>query len=211
MPQQGTQAARGNPIQDYVTVAERIDKFYERFSEGRIITHIIEHDAERGFVLVRAEVYRNPDDALPAASGHAYEYKSDGYVQKTSYIEVCETSAVGRALAMAGFEVKRGVAIREEMEKTRRTEPERPQQATGASSAPPATEAQKKEILTLWNSLTTAGEFADSNAWQKDLRERTGASSRDDLRQATANAYIASLQRLLKEANAEADKRAAQE
>jgi hypothetical protein len=83
-------AYKGNPIQDYVTVAERIEKFYERYPEGRIVTHIIEHDAERGFILMRAEVYRHPDDAQPSASGHAYEYRDAGYVQKTSYIEVGE-------------------------------------------------------------------------------------------------------------------------
>ena len=111
---------KGNPIQDYVTVAERIEKFYERYPEGRIVTHIIEHDAERGFILMRAEVYRNPDDAQPSATGHAYEYRDAGFVQKTSYIEVGETSAVGRALALCGFEVKRGIASREEMEKQTR-------------------------------------------------------------------------------------------
>ena len=57
-------------FQDYVTVAERIEKFYERYPEGRLITHIVEHDAERGFILMRAEVYRNADDAMPAATGH---------------------------------------------------------------------------------------------------------------------------------------------
>jgi hypothetical protein len=81
---------RGNPIQDYVTVAERIEAFYRKFPEGRIITHIVEHDAERGFILIRAEIYRNADDALPAATGHAYELKTEGYVQRTSYIEVGE-------------------------------------------------------------------------------------------------------------------------
>ena len=43
-----------------------------------------------------------------------------------SYVEVCETSSVGRALALLGFEVKRGVASREEMEKAARKQPERP-------------------------------------------------------------------------------------
>jgi hypothetical protein len=117
---------KGNPMQDYVTVAERIEKFYERFPEGRIVTHIVEHDAERGFILMRAEVYRQPDDAQPSATGHAYEYRDAGYVQKTSYIEVGETSAVGRALALCGLEVKRGIMNREELEKqTRMAQPVR--------------------------------------------------------------------------------------
>ena len=107
---------RFNP-DEYITVHERIEKFYARFPQGRIITAIIEHDSETGFILMRSEVYREPDDALPAATGHAYELQSAGHVQQGSYVEVCETSAVGRALALLGFEVRRGVASREEMER----------------------------------------------------------------------------------------------
>lgn len=133
---------KGSPMQDYVTVAERIEKFYERYPEGRIVTTIVEHDAERGFILMRAEVYRHPDDAAPSASGHAYEYRDAGYVQKTSYIEVGETSAVGRALALCGFEVKRGIASREEMEKASRMAqsvrpPERDKAPVAAAPRPP--------------------------------------------------------------------------
>jgi pyruvate/2-oxoglutarate dehydrogenase complex dihydrolipoamide acyltransferase (E2) component len=105
---------RFNP-DEYITVSERIEKFYAKFPQGRIITTIIEHSAETGFILIRAEVYREPDDALPAATGHAYELKSAGPVQAGSYVEVCETSSVGRALALLGFEVRRGVASREEV------------------------------------------------------------------------------------------------
>ena len=107
---------RFNP-DEYITVHERIEKFYARFPQGRIITAIIEHDPETGFILMRAEVYRDPEDALPAATGHAYELRSAGHVQQGSYVEVCETSSVGRALALLGFEVRRGIASREEMER----------------------------------------------------------------------------------------------
>src|SRR5687768_16527972 len=105
---------RFNP-DEYITVSERIEKFYAKFPQGRILTHIVEHSAETGFILIRAEVYREPDDALPAATGHAYELRSAGHVQAGSYVEVCETSSVGRALALLGFEVRRGVASREEV------------------------------------------------------------------------------------------------
>src|SRR2546421_52327 len=107
---------RFNP-DEYITVHERIEKFYARFPQGRIITAIIEHDPETGFILMRAEVYREPDDALPAATGQASDPQRGGHAQQGSYVEVCETSAVGRALALLGFEVRRGVASREEMER----------------------------------------------------------------------------------------------
>ncbi|MGH9943247.1 MAG: hypothetical protein ACRD9R_12940 [Pyrinomonadaceae bacterium] len=126
--------ARNDRFEDYVPVAERIEQFYSRFSEGRVMTHIAEHDRESGFVLIRAEIYRHADDAVPAATGHAYEYKDSGHVQKTSYIEVAETSAVGRALALLGFEVRRGIASREEMQKAARKPPD---EANRAPALPP--------------------------------------------------------------------------
>src|SRR5947209_18840415 len=103
-------------LDSYITVHERIETFYAKWPTGRILTYIVEHNAETGFVLVRAEVYREQDDAMPAATGHAYELRSAGHVQQGSYVEVGETSAVGRALALLGFEVRRGVASREEVE-----------------------------------------------------------------------------------------------
>lgn len=124
---------RFNP-DEYITVHERIEKFYEKFPEGRILTSIVEHNAETGFVLMRAEVYRIPDDTLPAATGHAYELRSAGHVQAGSYVEVCETSSVGRALALLGFEVRRGVASREEVIRGARKQ----QASAAAAPAPPA-------------------------------------------------------------------------
>lgn len=121
---------RFNP-DEYITVSERIEKFYAKFPQGRILTNIIEHSAETGFILIRAEVYREPDDTLPAATGHAYELRSAGHVQAGSYVEVCETSSVGRALALLGFEVRRGVASREEVIRGAKK-----QQAAAAAAAP---------------------------------------------------------------------------
>ncbi|HEX8720935.1 MAG TPA: hypothetical protein VF736_09925 [Pyrinomonadaceae bacterium] len=123
---------RFNP-DEYITVSERIEKFYAKFPQGRILTSIVEHNAETGFILIRAEVYRDPEDALPAATGHAYELRSAGHVQAGSYVEVCETSSVGRALALLGFEVRRGVASREEVIRGARK-----QQAAAASAPEPS-------------------------------------------------------------------------
>src|SRR5262249_28745958 len=67
------------------------------------------------------------DDAQPSATGHAFEQRGVGSrANRTSHIENCETSAIGRALAMLGFEVERGIASREEMEKVRRMEASSP-------------------------------------------------------------------------------------
>lgn len=135
---------RFNP-DEYITVHERIEKFYAKWPHGRILTSIVEHNAETGFVLVRAEVYREADDAMPAATGHAYELRSAGHVQQGSYVEVGETSAVGRALALLGFEVRRGVASREEVERGARKQQAaaaaaRQTEATGQTEAARQTE-----------------------------------------------------------------------
>lgn len=213
---------KGNPIQDYVTVAERIEKFYERFPDGRIVTHIVEHDLERGFILMRAEIYRTPDDAQPAATGHAFEYRDGGYVQKTSYIEVGETSAVGRALALCGFEVKRGIASREEMEKQSRMSqairdkavtaakevvtlvdkpvaaaPAAPPRPAAAKTERPATETQKEEIL----NLLEAAKPNDRAAQRALLVDLTGKQSREELTYQEATGLITRL----KEESAESD------
>ncbi len=188
---QNTQS-KSDRFDGYIPVAERVEKFYDRFPEGRIITQIIEHDRESGFVLVRAEVYRSPDDASPSATGHAYEYKDAGYVQRTSYIEVAETSAVGRGLAFLNFETKRGIASREEIEKANRVAPEtvtdaRPHHATDQ----PATDEQKEEMLSLLESLHPG----DRRAQRRLLTEMTGKQSRDDITKDEAGRFIENLKK----------------
>jgi hypothetical protein len=153
---------RNDRFEDYVPVAERLEKFYERFPDGRVITHIIEHNSETGFVLMRAEVYRSPDDAQPAATGHAFEVRGESYVNKTSYVENCETGCVGRALALLGFEVKRGIASREELEKTARMTPDKTARAATPTSAattaaPPQIAAEEKSVNLDAEILQSAG------------------------------------------------------
>lgn len=107
-------------VDDYIPVHERIAKFYGDNPEGKINTEILEHDPTVGFVLIRASVFRTAQAMSPAATGHAFEERSAGYVNKTSYIENCESSAVGRALALMGYEITRGLASKEEMQKVQR-------------------------------------------------------------------------------------------
>src|SRR6201990_2468887 len=165
---------RFNP-DEYITVSERIEKFYAKFPQGRIITTIIEHNEETGFILMRAEVYRAPDDALPAATGHAYELRSAGHVQAGSYVEVCETSSVGRALALLGFEVRRGVASREEVIRGAKK-----QQAGGATAAPgarperPAQAPEKAPAQTPDRAATPAEAGADLDSLILQAAEELG-------------------------------------
>lgn len=99
-------------LDDYVQVNERIEKFYEKYPDGSIQTEIISN--QNGDIIFKAYAFRDREDTRPA-TGHAMEREGSTYINKTSHIENCETSAVGRALAMLGFEIKKSVASREEV------------------------------------------------------------------------------------------------
>lgn len=107
-------------LSNYIPVHKRIVEFYARFPDGRIVTRLVRLNEDSGFVCIKASVYRNVDDAQPSATGHAFEIRGQGYVNTTSFIENGETSAVGRALANLGFEIEKGIASREEMQKVER-------------------------------------------------------------------------------------------
>ena len=106
-------------LDDYETVEERIFKFWAQYPEGRIDTHMVMQDGVQ--FIFTASLYRNGDEAtLPFATGYAQEIVGQGMVNKTSALENCETSAIGRALANAGFATKGKRASREEMDKVQR-------------------------------------------------------------------------------------------
>lgn len=170
-----TQNNKQNSLDNYVTVAERVGSFYNSYPQGRILTSIVQHDADSGFILMRAEVFRAIDDAQPAATGHAYEVRGESFVNKSSYIENAETSAVGRALALLGFEVKRGIASREEFEKVARMQPP----DKGAAQRP-ARRLPAEDDATLLDAdiLQSAGELgydaAKVRKWVNQKYEVTG-------------------------------------
>ena len=81
------------------------------FPTGKIETELI--NCQDGICLFKAIVSTNKGDIL--GIGHAYEKENSSFINKTSYIENCETSAVGRALGMAGFGIDISVASAEEV------------------------------------------------------------------------------------------------
>ena len=95
----------------YAEVSQRIKAFRMCFPEGSIRTYIILN--ENGVCVIRAEVATAEGKVL--GTGTAFEEQNANYINKVSYIENCETSAVGRALGMAGFGVDVAVASAEEV------------------------------------------------------------------------------------------------
>ena len=108
-------------LEDYETVEERLTKFWKEHPDGRIATEILEHTLQR--FIVKASIYRTEVDAHPWTTGFAEETVSTRGVNSTSALENCETSAIGRALANAGYATKGKRPSREEMSKVKANEP----------------------------------------------------------------------------------------
>jgi hypothetical protein len=102
-------------LDDYETVESRLDKFWNDFPAGRLETELLAHAGDRFIVLAR--LYRDSVDTLVFATGMAEETITERGVNSTSALENCETSAIGRALANAGYAAKGKRPSREEMTK----------------------------------------------------------------------------------------------
>jgi hypothetical protein len=105
----------GFNLEDYEPVENRIAAFWADNPSGRILTSLAHYDAD--FAVIQAEIYRNNEDERPVASGYAEEKRGAGNVNRTSHVENCETSAIGRALANMGYATKGKRPSREEMAK----------------------------------------------------------------------------------------------
>jgi len=79
----------------YETVAQRLVRWWVEYPEGRIITTIHHYDGST--IIMRAECYNNDDRLI--ATGYAEEVFGNSPVNKTSFLENCETSAIGRAIS----------------------------------------------------------------------------------------------------------------
>jgi len=105
-------------LDDYETVEERLIKFWKEHPDGRIDTKLVEASAAR--FIVQAYIYRTEVDQHPWSSGLAEETVQGRGVNATSALENCETSALARSLANAGYSPKGDPskrASREEMSK----------------------------------------------------------------------------------------------
>lgn len=101
----------GKKIGDYVEVNQRIKAFRMVCPNGTITTEIISLD--NGVVTMKSTVL--DEDGKILGSGYAQEKESSSYINRTSFIENCETSAVGRALGMCGFGIDVSIASAEEV------------------------------------------------------------------------------------------------
>lgn len=97
---------------EYAEVNQRIKAFRMLHPNGTIETTLLSDDGERCVMVAR--VYDEYNKLL--GTGTAFEKADSSFINKTSYIENCETSACGRALAMCGIGIDTSIASKEEVE-----------------------------------------------------------------------------------------------
>jgi len=107
-------------LEDYTTVQERSNIFWERYPNGAVRTKIISESDTR--VIVVCELFRDSADEKPFATGHAKEVISDRGVNRDFALENCETSARGVAFKAANIGTEKNGPSREEMARVVKTQ-----------------------------------------------------------------------------------------
>lgn len=106
----------------YAEVNQRIKAFRMVYPMGFINNEMISN--ENGVCIFKSTVGIETEKGIRVLGvGHAYEKEGSTFINKTSYIENCETSATGRALGMAGFGIDTSVASAEEVQNAINNQP----------------------------------------------------------------------------------------
>jgi len=88
-------------LSNYEDVNSRIKRFQAAYPVGRIVTDVIQFNAEKGYVLVSAQIYREHEDTLPSAVDYAFgDASTFNASMRKFYVEDTVTSAIGRALSL---------------------------------------------------------------------------------------------------------------
>lgn len=117
-------------LSQYQTIDERIHLFWDKYPNGRIHTEI-EHLQKNDMgqlvqIIIKASAWRDINDVAPSSVDYAEETLGSNPVNRTSFIENCATSAIGRCLATLGFSPKgeNKRPTQTEMTKAERVEPQ---------------------------------------------------------------------------------------
>ena len=158
---------------NYAEVNQRIKAFRMLYPNGCIKTVMISN--ENGVCVFKAEVFSDyiVEESCPVrfnllGTGYAYEKESSSFINKTSYIENCETSAVGRALGMCGIGIDTSIASAEEVMNAQLNQP-----------------LEKKYIKALDNACKKAGKKPS------ELEALAGVTSFNEI---TMQQYMAAMQ-----------------
>ena len=155
----------------YVTVPERIARFYELYGQGRLVTGEVRVELGpdgKSRVIVSAAAYRTPDDPLPGIGWSWMELPGTTNFTRGSELENTETSAWGRAIAALGILVDRSVASSTEIQSKT---PDRPAAAVAAT----VHRAEVTGILSIGTSNQSDGNLRETpDGWALGFNLTTG-------------------------------------
>lgn len=166
---------------EYAEVNQRIKAFRMVYPTGTIYTDLLSN--QNGVAIFKATISDEAGKVL--GTGTAYEKEGNSFINKTSYIENCETSAVGRALGMCGFGIDTSLCSAEELQNAKLNQNKRPSEKTqkndqkqesaksatvgNTTVATPITEADKADIL---DYLSGAGVPYDYKTDDPEFRDK---------------------------------------
>ena len=160
-------------LENYETVDSRIKRFYGDHPDGAIRTELVEAVGEIGKTrwTVKASIWKNADSATPDGTGYAFEVDGSGMANRTSALENCETSAIGRALANIGYSGDKR-ASREEMAKAQAGRQEQFEEAVSAAVSGFKQASTIEQLQAAWEAAGKAGVTGDARVIKtKDLRK----------------------------------------
>ena len=137
----------------YDTVHDRLKRFWLDHPNGAIITDMVSVTPDHKSVIIRAQVWFDRTNVMPAGVGLAQENQGGGGPNSTSWTENADTSSVGRALANCGYSGNLR-SSREEMQK-----------------------ASRDPVTTPSSRFTASGQ---GNSRVADARPRPSTTDRDD-------------------------------
>lgn len=184
---------------DYVDVAQRVKAFRRLYPQGFIKTDFVR--LEGGFCVMRATAgfYNDEGTAVVIATGTAQESQDANMINKTSYIENCETSAIGRALGMAGIGIDGGIASADEMQNALKQQ-EQLENAKETKSKKPSKQAEEpdlnstiedapKAVSKVKGMIATLNEMG-ATAFMDELKQMYGIERVEDIKKGDYNTIM---------------------
>lgn len=145
-------------LSNYETVDSRIHKFWELYKNGRLETELIAYSDKQ--YIVKASVWKDMNDPHPSAVDYAEETIGTSMVNRTSALENCATSAIGRVLSDIGLSKIGNRASLTEMTKSERVEPKSSINVVdGPMSRAKATEKQIGFAVSMMKEIANTFEF----------------------------------------------------
>lgn len=169
---------------EYAEVNQRIKAFRSVFPNGSIESEIVSY--ENGTVVMKA--IAKDEEGKILGVGHAYEHENSSFINKTSAIENCETSAVGRALGMVGFGIDVSIASYEEVANA--IENQNTMKAKKAMETTPKTEDEAKKKCTEAQVSFLEKLVADKHYNIEELLTKMNVKSLNELTSAQASVWI---------------------